>query len=56
MADTVKIYEKNANGEWVCIKSSDIVIDTAALIAEKEAKMLAMYEEVQKLKQSQTTA
>jgi hypothetical protein len=54
MSDTVKIYTKNENGEWICVKSSEISIDTTSLIADKEAKMMAMYDEIQKLKQLQS--
>ena len=51
--DYVNIFEKNEKEEWVLIKSTKIEKPSnEQLIAEKEAKLLQMYEELLALKDS----
>lgn len=48
----VNIYEKDQNDNWILIKSSEVEFpSTEQLIAEKEAKLLEIYDELQALKQ-----
>ena len=51
MEFTNEIFEQNENGEWIVVETYNIVIDTEQLIADKEAQLLEMYNELQALKE-----
>jgi hypothetical protein len=52
--DYVNIFETDGNGGWTLVKSTEIEKpSTEQLIAEKEARLLEMYDEIQTLKSKQ---
>jgi hypothetical protein len=52
--DYINIFEKNQNDGWTLVKSTKIEKPSnEQLIAEKEAKLLEMYDEIQTLKNKQ---
>ena len=51
MEFTNETFEQNENGEWIAVQTHNIVIDTEQLIADKEAQLLEMYNELQALKE-----
>jgi hypothetical protein len=55
MQITNTVWDTNENGEWIITSQETIEIPVDEIIKDKEAKLLELYEEIQKLKATSET-
>lgn len=55
MQITNTVWDTNENGEWIITSQETIEIPVDEIIKDKEAKLLELHEEIQKLKAASET-